>query len=429
MVLFLCYSLTQFIEQFLGIWILHKVYAEPRFRSKRMMILGGGLFLGVALLFVWNAWESYISNLVVLFGNILWAFFYSVYFRCSFYTAYIWENFYSVMVSLLKMPILILMGLLQHKIFYDVNRGEKCFAEVFWCLLIEVLIIVLIKKKSNITKLLRMLLSRYKRLLFVIFLIEWCMLTYSMYLGERGFAFIDFALHLIFIICSVLLALYLMLNILYQEIKSENIMLDAIQNNLQNQNDKLQVFYNQNNRQLHDVKHIMIYLRNCLESGKTEEALTQVRDFTDDLIAMERKVWTGFSFLDFVLNSKKLEMDENKIKFELEVDLYQIPVKDAELGVVLGNLFDNAIEAAKKCELSKRKVFLRICNRNDMFLLCLYNTSIQVPLMVDDRFVTTKKDKYAHGLGVESVKRIVDKYNGNISFQYDDEHFEVNILI
>lgn len=255
------------------------------------------------------------------------------------------------------------------------------------------------------------------------------MLTYSMYLGERGFAFIDFALHLIFIICSVLLALYLMLNILYQEIKSENIMLDAIQNNLQNQNDKLQVFYNQNNRQLHDVKHIMIYLRNCLESGKTEEALTQVRDFTDDLIAMERKVWTGFSFLDFVLNSKKLEMDENKIKFELEVDLYQIPVKDAELGVVLGNLFDNAIEAAKKCELSKRKVFLRICNRNDMFLLCLYNTSIQVPLMVDDRFVTTKKDKYAHGLGVESVKRIVDKYNGNISFQYDDEHFEVNILI
>lgn len=89
MVLFLCYSLTQFIEQFLGIWILHKVYAEPRFRSKRMMILGGGLFLGVALLFVWNAWESYISNLVVLFGNILWAFFYSVYFRCSFYTAFI----------------------------------------------------------------------------------------------------------------------------------------------------------------------------------------------------------------------------------------------------------------------------------------------------------------------------------------------------
>ena len=152
MVLFLCYSLTQFIEQFLGIWILHKVYAEPRFRSKRMMILGGGLFLGVALLFVWNAWESYISNVMILFGNIFWAFSYSLYFKCPFDIVYIWESFYGVMVSLLKMPILILIGLQRHMIFYDVNRGIKNFAEIFWCFLIEVLILVLIKKKKNIIK-------------------------------------------------------------------------------------------------------------------------------------------------------------------------------------------------------------------------------------------------------------------------------------
>ena len=144
---------------------------------------------------------------------------------------------------------------------------------------------------------------------------------------------------------------------------------------------------------------------------------------------MERKVWTGFSFLDFVINSKKLEMNKSEIDFELEVDLYEIPLKDADLGVILGNLLDNAIEAAEKCELSKRKIFLRICNPNEMFLLCLRNSSMQIPLVVDDRFVTTKEDKYAHGLGVESVKRIVDKYNGNINFQYDDEHFEVDILI
>ena len=140
-------------------------------------------------------------------------------------------------------------------------------------------------------------------------------------------------------------------------------------------------------------------------------------------------MWTGFTYLDFILNCKKLEMDENEIDFELEVDLYEIPVKDAELGVILGNLFDNAIEACRKCELNKRKIFLRICNLNEMFLICLYNSSIQVPMVVDDRFVTTKEDKYAHGLGVESVKRIVGKYNGNINFQYDSEHFEVDILI
>lgn len=429
MVLFLCYSLTQFIEQFLGIWILHKVYAEPRFRSKRMMILGGGLFLGVALLFVWNAWESYISNLVILIHSVLWALLYTMYFKCPINTALVWENFYSVMFSLLKMPALILIGLLQNKIFYDVNRGQKNSAQVFWCLLIEIFIFVLVKKKKDFIKLLRILLFKYRKLLVIIFAIEWCMLTYSMYLGERGFAFIDFVLHLIFILCAILLMLYLMLNILYREIKNENTILDTLQTNLQSQNEKLQIFYNQKNQQVHDVKHIMVYLRNCLENGKTAEALTQVCNFTKDLTKLERKVWTGFSYLDFVLNCKKIEMDQSEIEFELEVDLYEIPVRDAELGVLLGNLFDNAIEAAQKCVLSKRKIFLRICNPNEMFLLCLQNSSTRKPVIVDDRFITSKEDKHAHGLGVESVKRIVEKYNGNISFQYDDEHFEVDILI
>ena len=133
MVLFLCYSFTQFIEQFLGIWILHKVYAEPRFQSKGMKLLGGGLFLAVAALFVWNAWGSYISNLVVLGGNVLWAFSYSLYFKSSFNVVYIWESFYEVMISLLKMPILILIGLLERKYLYEVNRGSRNFIEIIWC--------------------------------------------------------------------------------------------------------------------------------------------------------------------------------------------------------------------------------------------------------------------------------------------------------
>ncbi len=427
--LFVCYSFVQLIEQFLGIWILHKVYSEQRSQSKVIKSLWIIQFFVVATLFVWNAWGSYVSNIAFLIGNVLWTFSYFLCFKCPFDVIYIWLSFYDVMILLLKMPLLILIGLQQHKFLYEVNRETRNFAEVVWSLGIEFLIVTLVIKKKDIIKLLRLLLYKYKKLLIIIFCIEWCMLTYSMFLGKQGFTPIDFVLHLIFIICAVLLMLYLTLNILYQEIKNENILLDAIQSNLQNQNDKLQIFYNQNNQQIHDIKHIMVYLRSCLESGNTEEALALACNFTNSLLGMERRVWTGFSFLDFVLNSKKMEMDEYEIKFELEVDLYEIPLQDAELGVILGNLFDNAIEAAKKSEQFKRRIFLKICNLNEMFLLHLFNSNTQMPVIVDDRFVTAKEDKYAHGLGVESVKRIVEKYNGDISFQYDDEHFEVDILI
>lgn len=104
-------------------------------------------------------------------------------------------------------------------------------------------------------------------------------------------------------------------------------------------------------------------------------------------------------------------------------------MEEAELGIVLGNLFDNAIEAASQCKLQERNIYLKIGNMNQMFLLYMKNNSVKEPWIKNGRFMTTKKDSFAHGLGVESVKRIVEKQNGKICFQYDKEHFEVTILI
>ena len=44
-------------------------------------------------------------------------------------------------------------------------------------------------------------------------------------------------------------------------------------------------------------------------------------------------------------------------------------------------------------------------------------------------FITTKKDPYMHGFGIISIKKIVSKYNGNVSFSSNLEEFVVNISI
>lgn len=258
---------------------------------------------------------------------------------------------------------------------------------------------------------------------------EWGMLTYSMYLGMKGFSTVGFVLHSVFVLCAILVMLYLIWYVLYQQVKVERDRLDTFQGMLEKQNQTLRMIYNQNNKKMHDVKHVMLYLENCLEQGRTKAAQEQIQHYMAQLVGLERKVWTGFPFLDFILNYKKAEMDEKKITFKLEVELFDIPLKEAELGIVLGNLFDNAIEAASQCELQERNIYLKIGNMNQMFLLCMRNTSVKEPRLKNGRFLTTKKDSFAHGLGVESVKRIIEKQNGKICFQYDEEHFEVTILI
>lgn len=427
--LLLCYSLIQFIEKALGIWIIQKLYPDKREHSKfiKIMIILVGLMWGV--ISTWNAWAVFVSNSSFIGDSFCFSVLLFLYWKNSFQTVFIGEIFYNVTLMLFKMLFLILEGVWKQKTIFEINYSARNFNEIIWCLFIYFLLGVILYMKKEIFQLFKTILCKYKKALCLVCGIEWLMITYSMYLGKKGFSTVGFILHLIFIICAVMLTSYLMLNTLYQKIKIEKYVLDRFQSMLEKQNVALQSMYNQNNEKMHNVKHVMLYLGNCLEKGKTKEAQEQISGYIGELKDMEQKVWTNFPFLDFILNHKKMEMDEKKIAFHLEVDLYSIPLEEAELGVVLGNLFDNAIEAASQCELQRRKISLKIGNLNHMFLLSMKNTNFKMPRVQEGRLLTTKKDQYAHGLGVESVKRIVEKYNGDIRFQYDDEHFEVNILI
>ena len=101
----------------------------------------------------------------------------------------------------------------------------------------------------------------------------------------------------------------------------------------------------------------------------------------------------------------------------------------ADFIVALGNLLDNAIEAAEQCQKENRKIWMSIQNINEMFLMTLKNTCETEPIEKNNKFVTHKKNADRHGLGVESVRRIMEKYQGEISFEYENGFFEVSIII
>ena len=104
-------------------------------------------------------------------------------------------------------------------------------------------------------------------------------------------------------------------------------------------------------------------------------------------------------------------------------------MEPCDIGIALGNALDNAIEAAEKCEEGKGKITCIFRNINDMFIFKVKNTSIYKPYEKNTKFYTSKKEKDEHGWGIESVKQIVRKYNGEIDFKYDKDFFEVEIII
>lgn len=104
-------------------------------------------------------------------------------------------------------------------------------------------------------------------------------------------------------------------------------------------------------------------------------------------------------------------------------------MEDSDCIMLMGNLLDNAIEAADKCEDGRKNIYCVVRNVNDMLIIKVKNSSISAPIVRKGRFLTNKKEKEKHGWGIESVKRIVEKYDGEIDFQYGSTYFETVVII
>lgn len=428
----LCYVAVQIVEMFTGIWIVHSLYAESKEKSMWVRGIWTIAFIILCILYAENARDSFISNAFILVHSILFSLWYCIGFKASFLRVFLIEMLYMTSISFLKLPVLIWEGMLSGASLSEVNRGYRTLFECAWCFALVVIIVLIIKKKvffMHYKKPVQLLIFGYIRLMLVVAGIQWLLLSYNMWLGMQGFQAIDLILSVI-LICSIFLSLhYLVLRMAYHEVRMDNERLDFSQELLQKQNNELHEMYKNNSVRMHEYSHNLEYLYYCIKEEKYVEAENYLHKYLDGLNEAKRVVWTGLPFLDFVINYKKQAMDKRGIVFHLTLDIYEYPFKEEELGILLGNLLDNAIEACEKCEPEKREINLRIWNVKCMFMLNLVNSSSKSPELKEKRFITDKEDKSAHGMGVEQVRRIVDKYGGDIDFQYSGEHFETNIIV
>ncbi|HAU84250.1 MAG TPA: hypothetical protein DCW90_01675 [Lachnospiraceae bacterium] len=131
--------------------------------------------------------------------------------------------------------------------------------------------------------------------------------------------------------------------------------------------------------------------------------------------------------LQILLNSKISKAQQRNIKLDTEITVSAIKIPDKDMCALLGNIIDNAYEATEKLE-SDRYVKLVIKEKNSECFIHCENTYAEAPVIVDGKFITSKRATLEHGIGTENIKSIVKKYNGTIDF-WVEEVFTVNIVI
>lgn len=178
----------------------------------------------------------------------------------------------------------------------------------------------------------------------------------------------------------------------------------------------------------HDMNNHIGIMKALIKTEKfndLEEYVDQIYEdveIANDIVIMENKV------VSVLLNVKKAVAKQKNIEFTSIIATQDFKMQNKDICSLLGNILDNAIEAAEKAR-SKKFIQLTIQTTEQGNIINCENTFGVKPIMKKGRFLTNKENNQIHGIGTENIKDIVTKYNGEIDFSYDDEMFNIRIVI
>lgn len=192
---------------------------------------------------------------------------------------------------------------------------------------------------------------------------------------------------------------------------------------------EVETMYKQMRGWRHDYKNHIQMMKALLASGEIDKLSSYLDELDTDLNTIDTVVKTGNAMADAILNSKISLAHSKDIKVKVDA---HIPVKlkmsELDLCVIIGNLFDNAIEASLKLPYDQRLIRIYMDMKNTQLYISFTNfTSTSKQIKVGNRFKTTKGN--GHGLGMIRIDDIIEKLDGYLSRNSEDGAFTTEILI
>lgn len=178
----------------------------------------------------------------------------------------------------------------------------------------------------------------------------------------------------------------------------------------------------------HDLKQHFQVALTMLHSGKINEAVDYMEKYNDTVLdGISNKVFFDNDVVNYIINSKSKICSDRHIKIYIYI-ANEIPeFSDLDLCVLLGNALDNAIEGVSGD--GNNEIYLEFRNVDNFFMISVKNTIINSVLEYNPNLISTKNEKELHGLGILSMKEVVQKYNGSIEFYESDNKFCCDMLL
>lgn len=192
----------------------------------------------------------------------------------------------------------------------------------------------------------------------------------------------------------------------------------------------------------HDMKNTLSVIMQ-LSAGNEEKEQEELQDYLSELNQtmdrLEFQFRTGNAVIDTLLNMKYHEAIKAipDIRMDAEWLLFSesLLIQSYDIGIILGNALDNAIEACRKLKEKEpeAETFIRLSSvqKGNMILIEIENSfdGTVIRKRQSEFPVTDKADKEAHGIGFSNIKKAAENYHGAVDWSVDHKVFLLSVML
>lgn len=227
----------------------------------------------------------------------------------------------------------------------------------------------------------------------------------------------------------VLLVLYMMVELHYrQEIEKEACLIENLWETERKQYKYKKEQVDLINRKCHDIKYEISALKQMADDEKVCSHVTELKKTADVYSSL---LHTGNIALDTILNIAGEKFGKEKIKMNCFVENCDVDFMNiVDMYTLFGNALDNAYEAVRCMPAGMEQwVLVRIYRDKSFLRILIQNPYYGAHFSETGKIFSTKERNGYHGFGIKSMRRVVQKYDGNLNINTADSIFTVNILL
>lgn len=180
----------------------------------------------------------------------------------------------------------------------------------------------------------------------------------------------------------------------------------------------------------HDLKHHVLVVKSMMDSENYIAASKYINKFNENEISQNVEILCKNFTIDSILKYYMSIARKNNIDFKVNLNIPEnINIDNIDLSIVMGNCIENAIEACNNI-MDKSQKYINISAEIKGFqLLIKIKNSFDGQVIEDGNVIKTSKIGEGHGIGLSNVRNISEKYNGYFKVKYNDNEFEVYIIM